>query len=91
MRSCQYIENETAANEGEVGGVAELIKMESPILFPASHFLFRSAAAGLTGGIDRQSERETRDIKPEQPSRIIIIFMSSRLLVQLISKRNSTS
>ena len=49
--------------------------MESPILFPASHFLFRSAAAGLTGGIDRQSGRETRDIKPEQPSRIIIIHV----------------
>ena len=56
-RSCQHIENETAANEGEIGGgdgVIKmlggwgLIKMECPILFsaPAPHFLFRSAAAG---------------------------------------------
>ena len=45
-RSCQHIDNETAANEGEVGGGGGLIKMEGPILFSAPNFLFRSAAAG---------------------------------------------
>ena len=41
-RSCQHIENETAADEE--GG---LIKRKCPILFsaPPRHFLFRSAAA----------------------------------------------
>ena len=33
-RTCQHIENETAVNEGEVGG-GGLIKMECPISFSA--------------------------------------------------------
>ena len=45
-RSCQHIENDTAANEGEVeeGERADKNGM-SNFIFNTSHFLFRSAAA----------------------------------------------
>ena len=44
-RSCQHIENETAADEEGGGGGADKKEMSNFIFSPPRHFLFRSAAA----------------------------------------------